>query len=54
VDTPRGVTPHTDRLTRRPMVAEDAGADALLGVFGDPAVMAAFHVPPFGPDEMRR
>ncbi len=35
----------TDRLLLRPMRLDDV--DPLLAVFGDPAVMAAFGVPPF-------
>ena len=42
----------TPRLLLRPMRAEDAVP--LLGVFGDPVVMAAFGVPPFGTPEMER
>ena len=42
----------TPRLRLRTMRAEDA--EPLLGVFGDPVVMAAFGVPPFGMPEMER
>jgi RimJ/RimL family protein N-acetyltransferase len=41
----------TDRLILRPMVAGDA--DVLLGIFGDPEVMASFDTPPFGLEQMR-
>lgn len=40
----------TARLRLRPMRADDA--DSLLGVFGDPAVMAAFGRGPFTRQEM--
>ncbi len=40
----------TPRLRLRLMRADDA--DALLGVFGDPRVMAAFGVEPFDPSQM--
>lgn len=42
----------TDRLTLRPMTADDA--TPLLGVFGDPLVMASFGVAPFDREQMRR
>jgi RimJ/RimL family protein N-acetyltransferase len=46
------VTIETERLLLRAMVPGDS--DALLAVFSDPLVMAAFGVPPFGPAEMDR
>lgn len=42
----------TDRLLLRPMRANDV--DPLLGVFADPAVMAAFGVDPFDRPAMER
>jgi RimJ/RimL family protein N-acetyltransferase len=42
----------TERLLLRAMVAADL--DDLLGIFGDPAVMAAFREAPLGRDEVRR
>ena len=42
----------TVRLFLRPMRADDR--DGLLATFGDPKVMAAFGVEPFGQSEMRR
>ncbi len=41
----------TPRLLLRPMVAADF--DALLGIFGDPKVMAAFSEEPFTHEQMR-
>ena len=41
----------TERLLLRPMRAEDV--DELLAIFGDPKVMAAFGVEPFGRPEMK-
>lgn len=40
----------TQRLLLRPMLSEDI--DPLLGVFGDPLVMAAFAVEPFDREQM--
>ena len=40
----------TERLVLRPMVADDV--DELLGIFGDPLVMAAFGEAPFEQDQM--
>lgn len=45
-----GPTLTTPRLLLRPMRADDA--DALLGIFGDPQVMAAFDVAPFDRAQM--
>ena len=42
----------TERLVLRPMVAEDV--DALLEIFGDPAVMAAFREPPLDREQVGR
>jgi [ribosomal protein S5]-alanine N-acetyltransferase len=44
-------TIETPRLLLRPMVAEDI--EALLGIFGDPKVMASFSEEPFTLDQMR-
>ena len=43
---------HTERLLLRPMVADDL--DGLLGVFGDPVVMAAFDETPFDREQVSR
>ncbi|MEZ4770169.1 MAG: GNAT family N-acetyltransferase [Caldilineales bacterium] len=45
--------PHieTARLLLRPM--EESDLDALLGIFGDPMVMAAFDSPPFSRGQMQ-
>jgi len=40
----------TERLTLRPMVAEDV--DAMLTIFTDPAVMASFGIPPYSRQQM--
>jgi RimJ/RimL family protein N-acetyltransferase len=42
----------TARLLLRPMAAGDV--DALLEIFGDPGVMAAFDAPPFDRSQMER
>jgi ribosomal-protein-alanine N-acetyltransferase len=42
----------TTRLRLRTMLATDL--DDLLGIFGDPKVMAAFSCPPFDREQMRR
>ena len=42
----------TPRLILRPMLAEDA--DALLQIFADPRVRAAFGVGPFARPQMER
>ncbi len=42
----------TPRLRLRPMQPDDL--DALLAIFGDPRVMAAFAEPPFGRTQMAR
>jgi RimJ/RimL family protein N-acetyltransferase len=42
----------TERLELRPMVAHDL--DALLAIFGDPVVMAAFDEAPFDREQTRR
>ena len=42
----------TDRLFLRPMAASDS--EALLGIFGDPAVMAAFGAAPFDRHQLER
>ena len=47
-----GQTIYTARLLLRPMRADDA--DGLLGVFGDPKVMAAFNSAPFDRVQMQR
>lgn len=44
-------TLETGRLTLRPMLASDI--DALLLIFTDPNVMAAFDHPPFTPEQMQ-
>ena len=41
----------TERLTLRPMVVGDA--EGLLGIFGDPVVMAAFDEEPFDREQVR-
>lgn len=48
------ITPvlETKRLRLRPMAASDL--DALLGIFGDPRVMAAFNEPPYSREQMKR
>lgn len=48
---PVPTTIETPRLLLRPMVADDF--DALLGIFGDPKVMAAFSEEPFTHQQMR-
>ena len=45
-------TLETDRLTLRPMRAEDAGE--LLKVFADPVVMACFDAAPFDMGQMEK
>ncbi|MDX6481683.1 MAG: hypothetical protein QOG85_2193 [Gaiellaceae bacterium] len=47
-----GPTLETERLFLRPMVAEDL--EALEGIFGDPAVMAAFGAPPQSRERVQR
>jgi [ribosomal protein S5]-alanine N-acetyltransferase len=42
----------TERLLLRPMTPDDL--DALLRIFTDPNVMAAFNTPPFDREQMRR
>lgn len=42
----------TNRLLLRPMLPQDI--DPLLGIFGDPRVMASFGVAPFDRDQMQR
>lgn len=46
-----GSSLETERLLLRPMVAADL--DDLVGIFGDPAVMAAFRVPPLDREQVR-
>jgi RimJ/RimL family protein N-acetyltransferase len=46
------LTLETERLVLRPMVAEDL--DDLLGIFGDPVVMASFHEAPLDREQVRR
>jgi len=50
--TDAGAMIETARLLLRPMRADDR--DALLAVFGDPRVMAAFGAEPFGQSQMKR
>jgi RimJ/RimL family protein N-acetyltransferase len=45
------ITIETPRLRLRPMTAEDI--DALLGIFADPQVMAAFSEEPFNREQMQ-
>jgi RimJ/RimL family protein N-acetyltransferase len=47
-----GTVLETDRLVLRPMRPDDL--EGLLGVFGDPTVMASFDEEPFDRDRMRR
>jgi RimJ/RimL family protein N-acetyltransferase len=47
---PTLTTLETERLTLRPMVADDF--DALLTIFTDPKVMASFKEPPFNRERM--
>ncbi|MEO8085144.1 MAG: GNAT family N-acetyltransferase [Ardenticatenales bacterium] len=52
MSTSDGATIATARLLLRPMTAADT--DALLGIFGDPNVMAAFNEPTFERPQMER
>jgi RimJ/RimL family protein N-acetyltransferase len=48
----RGAALETERLVLRAMLPDDL--EGLLGIFGDPAVMASFDEEPFDRDQVRR